>query len=729
VRLPLDAAAGAQRRLQIGIGLVRQHGVPWTMRRLGHSARVRGGFYQRSLPVHRWKDRSLPLSESLKNPQDYLSFRRSEPSRFFFSYRDRERVAGALAALDDLPTVVDRADGVFPSPKARAQADAICAGRFRYFSLHEFDRGLAPDWHQEPWKGETSDPYGHWSIVRSAGDVKLLWELSRFSFVFPLVRAFWRTGDEKYAHCFWSLVAGWKEANQPNAGVNWQCGQETSFRLMALAFGLHGFLGAEATTGERLHSAAALLAFSAERIEATLEYALNQHNNHGVSEGVGLLTVGLLFPELSRSAEWSAIGRDVVSSQVSDLVYDDGAFSQHSANYHRVLLDDMLWAQQLCKRAGRPLDQVFDRKLMLATEWLRQMVATAKGQVFNVGRNDGASVLPLSDSWYWDFRPVVQAASIAAGRPSPFGSGRWDEKGLWLGLETMTAPSIDAPPRQTTAHVELWGPGIGGHVIMRHAAAEASVYLRAPASFTHRPSEADPFHVGVSLGGRRVAIDRGTFSYHDDAPWNNPFAAARAHNVATAQKPLMGRAGKFNFLPWPELSCEIVSDAEVSLHHLDARSGDGRSRRVIVLEDGSVVVIDEFKLSRDQPIVLRWTLDAERSWIAGEATKTVDVRSADGLQMSVGCSEAIDVESNLDLDLMRLPREEDPRDWTAVGYRALVPAVWFEVSSAPSREVLFWTVFSTAAIEILRQGKVLRIRSESVAFEHSIGPENRLATD
>ena len=39
----------------------------------------------------------------------------------------------------------------------------------------------------------------------------------------------------------------------------------------------------------------------AERIEKNIDYAYSQKNNHGMSEAIGLLTIGLLFPELQQS--------------------------------------------------------------------------------------------------------------------------------------------------------------------------------------------------------------------------------------------------------------------------------------------------------------------------------------------------------------------------------------------------------------------------------------------
>jgi len=54
----------------------------------------------------------------------------------------------------------------------------------------------------------------------------VIWEPSRFGFAYALVRAYWRSGDERYAELFWQLVEDWRANNTPQLGPNWKCGQE-----------------------------------------------------------------------------------------------------------------------------------------------------------------------------------------------------------------------------------------------------------------------------------------------------------------------------------------------------------------------------------------------------------------------------------------------------------------------------------------------------------------------
>ncbi len=111
------------------------------------------------------------------------------------------------------------------------------------------------------------------------------------------MRAYWRTGEERYAELFWQLIEDWRAQNPPQQGPHWKCGQETSLRVMAWCFGLYGFLDSQSTTAARVAMLAQMIALSGQRIAANLDYALSQRNNHGISEGMGLWTIGTLFPE------------------------------------------------------------------------------------------------------------------------------------------------------------------------------------------------------------------------------------------------------------------------------------------------------------------------------------------------------------------------------------------------------------------------------------------------
>jgi hypothetical protein len=394
-------------------------------------------------------------------------------------------------------------------------AEDLRRGELHYFEHTVAQIGYPPAWHTNPFTGQHAPTDRHWSQISDFdyGDIKIIWEPSRFGFVYALVRAYWRTGEEWCAELFWQLVEDWRAQNPPQRGLNWKCGQETSLRVMAWCFGLYGFLDSRATTAARVAMLVQMIVVSGQRIAANLDYALSQKNNHGISEGVGLWTIGVLFPELHTAHTWRQRGSRVLEEQGRDLIYDDGSFAQHSVNYHRLMLHDYLWALRLGDLHDQPFSAELKQRVGKAGAWLYAIQDEASGHVPYYGQNDGALILPLNNCDYQDFRPVVQATQYLSSETRCYPAGPWDEDLLWLfGVDAVTAPVV-SPPRQA------FSADRGGYYIVR---SPKSFVLTRCATFRHRPSQADMLHVDLWWRGQNIALDAGTYSYNAPPPWDNP---------------------------------------------------------------------------------------------------------------------------------------------------------------------------------------------------------------
>src|SRR4051812_19242342 len=228
-----------------GYYISKHLGLRWVAYRLSHALQQKLGSLERRCPSANWD--ALPLSgflrdSRLSDPKRYLENRATASPRFFFSPEDRLQFAPLLKEFDRSGT----------SPVSIA--DDLLNGRIRFFEFHNVLTGFPPVWRRNPFSGAEIDAECHWSRVPDFGfgDIKLIWEPNRFAFVYPLVRAWWRTGDNKYPDAFWRSVEDWRIHNPPNCGANWKCGQETSFRVMAWCFGLYGFFEAPSTSSERV---------------------------------------------------------------------------------------------------------------------------------------------------------------------------------------------------------------------------------------------------------------------------------------------------------------------------------------------------------------------------------------------------------------------------------------------------------------------------------------------
>jgi len=675
-------------------------GLKWLTFRLSYEARRRLGFLRRQLPGKEWH--ACPLSHylndsTLANPSTYFDYRLKKAPPFFFSWSQRNDYSSRFPQWDS------------ESASPTAYAAGVDQGLFIFFEHQRIQTSFPPQWHTNPFTGQNIPSGKHWTEIDdfACGDIKMIWELSRFAFVYALVRAFWRTGDQKYAETFWHLVEDWREKNPPNWGANWKCGQEVAFRVMAWCFGLYGFFRADSTNAHRMTALSQMISVSGERIEGNIRYALNQRNNHGISEAVGLLTIGLLFPEFRKATSWREMGKRLLEEQGKSLIYEDGAFSQHSFNYQRLMLHDYLWALRLGDLNGHGFSDQLKARVRKSADFIHQLQDAATGQVPNYGQNDGALVLPLNNCGPVDFRPVVQAANYYFTGKRCFEAGSWDEDLLWLyGADSLLAPVV-AKPRYDLQATQ------GGYYTLRSET--GFVFVRC-ATLRDRPSQADMLHVDLWLRGKNLALDPGTYSYNAPQPWNNPLAHTTFHNTVTVDgRDQMDRIGRFLWFPWLKGTLRCMQRSTTGLSSYWEGSHDGyrrlsspvsHRRGILQLNREGWLIMDCLSSSKHHRYRLHWLFpDLEHHWNEGQGLLSIATDAGpyhirtQNLHRK-GC-----------YSLVR-GHENSPRGWRAPGYSCREPALSLDLT-VEAREVLFWTLFSFDPCDVTRMGDCMTLEALS----------------
>lgn len=407
------------------------------------------------------------------------------------------------------------------------QANEILGGKVRLFGTEPRKLELRPP-----------QPLQHWTRYHSqlpnGEDIKPVWEAGRFSWATVLARAYWLSGDEQYAKGFWTYFEEFHTANPPNRGPHWSSAQEVALRLVSLAFCYSLVADARASTEERKQAMTDAAIAHAKRIPPTLDYSRAQNNNHLLSEALGLVTAAALIPNHAKAANWKSTGLALFQEGIEKQIHEAGAYTQHSNNYHRLMLQLGLWVSVLSNNLGQPLAEVTTKRLAKANDWLLTLLDES-GRVPNLGPNDGAYILPLSILPFEDYRPVLQAGSLAFGGRDALGSGTWDEMALWLGLE----PDGQTKTQHNEAPIRIEGK-------------KSWAYFRT-AEFRERPGHADQLHVDIWWRGLNIAMDAGSYLYTAAAPWDNSLASAKVHNTITInEREPMTRSGRFLWLDWAQ---------------------------------------------------------------------------------------------------------------------------------------------------------------------------------
>lgn len=532
-------------RLHIGWKALRQLGFSQVSQYALYQAGLRSGYF-------RWRTstRPAPLPPGSINGQPLFSASGWQPAleQFFRQYPEALRIL-------------------------LAEADEIASGRVRLFG------GPAV-----PLELVTGGPQAHWTefelgrVHAREEDIKFIWEPARFGWAYTLGRAYAVSRSEGYAQFFWRSFEAFQQGSPPYLGPHWMSGQEVALRLLAFIFAAAAFAASPHTTPERMTCLRSAIADHARRIPPTLVYARAQNNNHLLSEAAGLYSAGLALADLPVAARWKQLGWTWFNRAMQQQIAPDGAYTQHSTNYHRLMLQLALWVEALSRQpGGQRLPGPSRQRLSAAARWLQERVDPFNGLAPNLGANDGAMIMPMASTPFEDFRPVLQAAASAFLGQAALPPGPWDE------MTAILFPGEIFPPPAAA-----WLPSV------------LKWRLRA-VHFAGRPSHADQLHLDVTWRSQPIALDPGTYRYQAPAPWNNALAATAAHNTILLDgQDQMLPAGRFLWLDWAQAEVALQETRkDGSLQKISAshsgyrRLGAFHRRTVIQAQDDRLEVIDE----------------------------------------------------------------------------------------------------------------------------------------
>ena len=488
-------------------------------------------------------------------------------------------------------------------------ANSILEGNVYYYSHHEQYVGEKPVWFLNPFNKKTfKDSRKHWSKLNDfnseIGDIKNIWEISRFNWLGTLAQAYTITIDEKYLEKINSWISDWSKENQPNTGPNWKCGQETSIRAINL-FLSHSIIGNEIATPDLIR----LLEIHINRISPTTFYAKAQNNNHGVSEGVALYLLGYFLWLNKREQKYYNLyfkGLKLLEERINFLIMDDGTFSQYSIVYHRMVLD-LLSVLEIFRQEWKleSFSKLFYKKVNLAIEWYSSMIDPISGDAPNMGANDGTSLFNYDQKEYRDFRPTLSLVSTLYNKPI--------SENFFIShtlIEMFKTPTIQLEKKAPNSKIFSQG---GYLKLVRK---DGMALLRCP-KYKFRPSHADALHIDIWQDGINWIRDAGSFSYALNSHELDAFSGTQGHStIQFDNKNQMPRLSRFLFGNWLTPSHLEFSkpDNRMSVAYTSTKN-NYHSRSVNKIEKGWRIqdeIRGKFKIA-----VLQWILKHSEWTIKG----------------------------------------------------------------------------------------------------------------
>lgn len=534
--------------------------------------------------------------------------------------RKRKFPAGAVYTGEFFQAVKIGKQPEGPDPDATIEgAEKVMKGFFTWYHHHPFESGSIPDWFYDPFSEKelhTGTQKKHWTEINefdlNTGDIKNLWELSRFDWLIDLGRAYAITGEERYRDRINALLNDWSSKNPVNIGINWRCGQETSIRVMKLF---------QVAMMWRIPDDISDLLFEfvlqhLDRIRKNIGYAIAQDNNHGTSEAA-VLYIGaawLLRQSSSLKVQNEKIliryknkGRELLERRIRKLILKEGTFSQKSVNYHRVAVDTMSFVLDAMERFEElPFEDGLTDRLTQLGEWLLRMVSNDRGHVPVIGANDGAMFETLHDQDYRDYRPSLQLYFALLKGERIWDDSRMDEVLIWRGIDPQ-----QLRPFQKTAP----GSEIRDREFVHLSYQEISLWIHATQD-NFRPGN-DVLHLDLWYDGQNILGDSGSYSYN--APESPYFKSIAAHNTLQfGEEEPMPLLSRFLNGKWVKLTGdEEINETEEMISwkgaYRDFRNNEHTRSVGIRKKEKQVVIVDTFESVRgEESKVLRFHLRDER---------------------------------------------------------------------------------------------------------------------
>ena len=579
----------------------------------------------------------------------------------------------------------------FDVERYRRAADRILEGKFDVFSLRGVELGFPPRWNVDPRTGtEAPLVFGKDLNYREptvVGDIKYLWEPNRHLELVTLAQAWHLSGDERYALGCRTLLDSWFSQCPYPRGVNWCVSLEHAVRLVNWSFAWF-LLGGDAAV---IFSGDEGRAFRKRWLESIYQHChfIPRHwsrhssaNNHLLGEATGLFVGALTWPLWRESAEWARQARAELEREALAQTFADGVNKEQAIWYHHAVADMMLVAGLV----GRANDRDFGKEYWGRLEVMLEFIASVMdvgGNVPLIGDADeGVLVRFVPEEGDTDvFRSLLATGAVLFDRPALRAkSGVFDDKSRWLLGDAGAAAyaRIDAsrafPVRRAFPE--------GGYFILgedfekpreiRLVADVGPLGYLAIAAHGH----ADALAFTLSVGGKPMLVDPGTFSYSTQ-PWRRYFRSTAAHNtVVVDDQDQSGYGGSFLWLEHANAVVETFrasgDEQTLTAHHDGYRrlSDPVRHRRTWRYTAGiaNLAVTDELACSGAHSIAIYWHFAPECAVVVDADTV---VASREDVRVTIGCRDGS--QGTLKPEIVRA-REEPPLGWFSKGFDVKEPA-------------------------------------------------------
>lgn len=341
--------------------------------------------------------------------------------------------------------------------------------------------------------------------TRPVPDNEWVWQLNRMGFWNSLARAYWHTGDEKYAREWGNQLLDWTRKN-PND-------KEHAYAWRSIEAGIRGaswtslfqrFIDSPSFTPE------VLVAFlnSCDDHASYLMTKYTTRSNWALMEAEGMAFIAFTFPEFHDAVTWREEAIRRLNQEINLQVYPDGHQRELAIGYHMGCIGWFSRTLELAKMNG--MSEVFPPSYPRMIEKMCEVP-------MKLGHPDGTSA-QFGDAW--------------AGKPGQY-RGRFREWADSYGREDFLYLATDGREGRMPDSL-AWALPYSGLYSMRSSWKEDAICLVlkcGPDGGGHCQPDNGTFE--LFAGGRNLMPDGGSYIYSGDRENRAWFRQTKVHQTLT----------------------------------------------------------------------------------------------------------------------------------------------------------------------------------------------------
>ncbi len=478
-----------------------------------------------------------------------------------------------------------------------AKADQVCKHVFDLLGYpgQKFSKDI--EWKSDLRFGVSWNDY--YLNINCAGlgkpsDMRISWELSRFQHFISLGRAYWYTGDEKYAREFVRQLQSWWEANPLEWGSNWTCAMEAAMRAISWIRAYYFFLDSPAFTIDIQIGLIKSLIQHGKYIQSNLEgNPYGRFGNHYMANGLGLFCLGLFLSDFKVGPKWLARGLDILWRQTEKQIYPDGVDYEQSIDYHRQVLEILLLAIQLCRLNHIAVPPAIEKRVIKMLEFVLAYI-----------RPDGSTPMigDADNGWLWSQGDNGHLACLAAGamlfeKPGFKSTSKLPEASFWLlGIDSLKA--FDSVAVKEKRLIKSKAYDQAGFYIMRHKDIHLTLHCSKYGLHGHN----DILGFDLFAQEQHFIADPGTYTYSGSLKWRKHFISASSHNTIRVDEQEFHRLAEnalwvdeenqYKIISWESSAEYDFFDAEHYCYHRLADKVTHRRQVLFVKQAGYFIIND-----------------------------------------------------------------------------------------------------------------------------------------